>query len=183
MSSGKRIWLEAAHEEFAKNGPICLKIDLLSRIVSKSRSSFYNLFHDMETFEQELLDYSLEITSAFSAESANIERFFPDYARQMVKYKNMLFFNQQLFLRQHSDEQYRKTWEKVMDLVDDKAEVLWMKLVKLDNLPPAQREKFYLTIRTAAFVQLKYEDYNYENIYRVVSDINRSFGFLLPADQ
>jgi len=179
MADTKHIWFATAHAEFARKGENALKIDVLAKAVGKSRSSFYHLFGDMEEFTQQLMDYDLEITERFTDEGKSATNFFPEYAEIMIRYKDMLFFNKHIFLGRTSNKKYAETWEKIASRVDNKTEVLWMKLVNLEDLPPDEREKFYLTIRTAAFMRLQYDTYTYENLYKVVTDVNASFGFLM----
>ena len=179
MKLGKKIWLIIAHAEFAEHGPSMLKVDTIAKLVGKARSSFYHQFGDMEGFEEALIDYDLEMTRRFQEESNEIDVYFPDYANLIIKYKDMIFFNRHLFLLSDKKKKYEEAWNRVAELVDDKTEVLWMKLVNMEDLPSDQKEQFYLTIRTAAFMRLNYHDFTYENLYKVVTGVNESFGFLL----
>ncbi|MCP4122974.1 MAG: TetR/AcrR family transcriptional regulator [Bacteroidetes bacterium] len=179
MADTKHIWLATAHAEFARKGENALKIDTLAKAVGKSRSSFYNLFGDMEGFRDELIKYALEVTRNFAAEANVMERFFPDYGEVVIKYKDMLFFNKHIFLGRHKNKTYADTWELISKITENKTEELWMKMINLESLPPHQREKFYETIRTAAFMRLQYDEYTYERMYNNVIEINRSFGFLM----
>jgi len=176
---GKYIWLKTAHTQFAKYGESALRVDALSKVVGKSRSSFYHLFGDMENFKEALYDYALEVTRSFVEESKDIDVYFPDYGEVVIKYKDMLFFNRHLFLGRTTNARYAQLWKIISEITDNKTEELWMKMIDLENLPPRQREKFYKTIRTAAFMRLEYDEYTYERMHKNVIDINRSFGFLM----
>jgi AcrR family transcriptional regulator len=182
LSDGREIWLSTAHAQFARHGESTLKIDSLAQLVGKSRSSFYHLFGDMEEFFDALIVYDLQITKQFQKETKDLDAFFPDFANIMVKYKDMLFFNKQLFLGSKTNEKFNDAWEEVTKYTDNKTEELWMKLFNLQDLSPHEKEQFYLTIRTAAFIRLQYDSYTYDKIYEVVNDVNNSFKFLMKKN-
>ena len=179
MTDGRDIWLKAGHEQFAKHGEAGLKIDTLSQITGKSRSSFYHLFGDMENFMDELIKYALAVTKQFSEEAKGAQVYFPDYINIVLKYKDMIFFNRYLFLGYDSNEKYRAAWDIISETTEDKTEELWMKMINLEDLNPQERERFYKTIRSSAYMRMEYDNFTYENLYKNVTDINRSFGFLL----
>jgi AcrR family transcriptional regulator len=179
LKNGKEIWLKAGHAGFTRFGHDAIKTDRLARDVGKSRSSFYHLFGDREDFWNDLVEYALGITRQFSEETKDMQNFFPEYAESCIKYKDMIFFNRYLFLHRETDALCRSAWKRISDFVDDKTEELWMKMIDLDDLPKPQRERFYETIRSAAYMRLEYDDFTYDRIYNNIMEVNRSFGFLM----
>jgi len=176
------IWIKAGHHEFAKNGPEAIKIDSLAKSVGKSRSSFYHCFGDLEEFEEALIEYQISLCQKLAEDQKDIEEFFPVYMELMTENKDLVFFNKQLFIRQQDNPHYASTLKKTLGVVEDKISELWLKMVDLDSLPPHKAEQFYLLIRSAALARLSYESFTYDHLYKLIHDINSSFGFLQSTD-
>ncbi len=97
----KMCWLEAGYEMFIEEGPFNIKVEKLSRIVGKSKSSFYNLFPDLEGFLEELLDHHAQSLAHVNEEFTSCKSFDPEYIDKLVEHKKMLFFNKQLLINRH----------------------------------------------------------------------------------
>lgn len=59
-------WILAGYELFAIDGPTGLKVEVISRKVNKSKSSFYHHFADLEVFTEYLLNYHMERAKAIA---------------------------------------------------------------------------------------------------------------------
>jgi AcrR family transcriptional regulator len=53
-------WILEGYKIFSQEGSKGLKIEVISRKVNKSKSSFYHLFADIDCFMEELLTFHLE---------------------------------------------------------------------------------------------------------------------------
>src|SRR4051794_38203997 len=95
-------WIEAGYEIFSLAGPEALKIERLSRMVGKSKSSFYHHFADMEIFQEKLLEWHLKCAHQIAAKGKLCKTFIPDYVNVLVEVKQDLLFNRQLRIHRHN---------------------------------------------------------------------------------
>lgn len=177
MSNIKQPWIDAGYELFAKHGPDGLKIEVISRIVGKSKSSFYHHFADLEVFTAFLLRYHLDQSEIIIAKEKQCKNVVPELLHVLVEHKQDLLFNRQL--RVHRDvnefaECFQKTssevgaavlgiWAEALDLQDNSRLALMILRLSLEN--------FYL--------QITEETLTYEWLKKYVTDLQtmaREFG-------
>ena len=145
-------WILAGYELFADDGPQGLKVEVISRKVKKSKSSFYHHFADLEVFIEYLLDYHLERAKIIAQREGSCKNINPELINVLIDVKQDLLFNRQLRINR-SVESFNNCFEKSNKLVGEAILMLWAKEIELsDNLSIAQvvlglvLENFYLQI-------------------------------------
>lgn len=100
----KSVWLQHGYRLFAENGPSGLKVEILARIVGKSKSSFYHYFSDLEAFVSLLLKMHVARASEMvdQIELTQKENF--DYVAIALKFKEDILFHRQLRFHRHVSE-------------------------------------------------------------------------------
>lgn len=144
-------WIESAYRLFAFEGPGGLKVERLSKVVGKNKSSFYHLFSDLEVFTERLLAFHVDRAKIVSDKeaTANHER---ELVAVMVEHKIDLLFNRQLRIhREHSA--YEKCFNQTNKLSIPAVLPVWKKIIGLpESTSLAQMvlvlslENFYLQI-------------------------------------
>lgn len=138
-------WIEAGYELFAKEGPAGLKVELLARKVGKSKSSFYHLFADTDSFLQHLLDYHREQARRISAEAKHCEALVPDVIHLAIAIKTDLLFNRQL--RIHRDKPlYQQYAEEAANIFVEGFMGVWAASLGLEKNPVMARNVMNLTV-------------------------------------
>lgn len=152
MSNIKQPWIDAGYERFAKHGPDGLKIEVISRIVGKSKSSFYHHFADLEVFTAHLLRYHLERSAIIVEKENHCKNVIPELLHVLVDHKQDLLFNRQLRVHRSNPEFeacFQKTsaevggavlgiWAEALSLQDNSNLVLMILRLSIEN--------FYLQI-------------------------------------
>lgn len=96
----------------AENGFNRISIESIARSMSKSKSSFYHYFGDLELFIEDLLDHHEERSVLFAREISTCEHIRPDMVNIFVDYKTDLFFHKQLRINR-ANPTYKQCFEKV----------------------------------------------------------------------
>jgi len=182
MKRSKYIWIQAGYSLFAREGKTALNVDKIAKIINKSRSSFYHNFFNLEVFEEELFEYHFQQTKIFFKEGKKIDTLMPEYVQLMGRYKDWVFFQQQLFLIRHEDEKYINTFDRVRNVTEEKTALLWIKSAGLDKLPLPRVRQFFILVRETFYTRLNYDNYTPEILTDIINDINESFQFLLKDD-
>jgi AcrR family transcriptional regulator len=148
----KTPWILAGYELFAKEGLAGLKIEVLARMVDKSKSSFYHHFADMEVFMEFLLQYHIEQVKILAELERQCKNLIPDMLNLILEIKQDIFFNRQLRVNNHVPE-FRKCLEKVEKELEDTFLEIWSEALGLSGKPNLARmiyniavEKFYLQV-------------------------------------
>ncbi|NRB61825.1 MAG: TetR/AcrR family transcriptional regulator [Saprospiraceae bacterium] len=92
----KQVWIDAGYDIFASEGPQGLKVELLSRKVKKSKSSFYHHFADLDLFVDDLLAYHVKRGHLIVQAAQGCQRMNPDFLYVMLDHRQDLFFQRQL---------------------------------------------------------------------------------------
>lgn len=100
----KSVWLQHGYSLFAENGPSGLKVEILARLVGKSKSSFYHYFSDLESFialmHKKHIARALEMVAVI--EQAQTDH--PDYVSVALSFKEDILFHRQLRFHRHIAE-------------------------------------------------------------------------------
>lgn len=153
MINDKKLpWILSAYSLFAKEGPSGLKVEVLARQVSKSKSSFYHHFADLEVFTEVLLQYHLERSKAIAARERQCENLDPDLLHLLVEVKEDLLFNRQLRVNRRVPI-YKACFEKASQEVGTAILPIWADFLGLSDNPHLAQivlnqslENFYLQI-------------------------------------
>ena len=132
MNTKQQEWIEKSYLQVAEHGFGSLTVHSISRIVGKSKSSFYHYFGDLELFKQDLLDYHLERAKSFANEISKCEAIDPDFIHVFLKYKMDLFFHKQLRIFRN-EAIYHTYIEKAFDLYEAAVMEKWNEHFGLTN--------------------------------------------------
>lgn len=145
-------WILAGYELFALEGPKGLKVEVISKKVSKSKSSFYHHFADIEVFTEFLLKYHMERATEIAQRERACKNIDPELINLLIDVKQDLFFNRQLRVNR-TIESFKTCFETSNELVGEAFIMLWATEIGLaDNMNLAQLvlglalENFYLQI-------------------------------------
>lgn len=125
-------WILAGYELFAKNGPGAVKIEVLEKIVKKSKSSFYHHFADLEIFTDHLLTYHLERAGVIAKLEGACKNIDPELINVLTEVKIDLLFNRQLRIYRNNED-FRICFEKSSRLVAGSFLNLWANEIGLNN--------------------------------------------------
>jgi len=179
MGDTRKIWVIEGYKQFAMYGPGAVKIDRLSSLINKSRSSFYHNFGDWEGFEDSLLEYHHKQSKKLAKAIATIENLFPDYADVLSGFRDWTFFHRQMFLLQHRNKKFKKAFERTNGVTGAKSSELWCKEAGLSDIAQAKTGKFFVTVREAFFTRIEYNSFSAENYIKIVKELNQTFLFML----
>ncbi|MEM9446776.1 MAG: TetR/AcrR family transcriptional regulator [Verrucomicrobiota bacterium] len=152
MADLKQPWIDAGYELFAKYGPDGLKVEVISRIVGKSKSSFYHHFADLEVFTAFLLRYHLDQSEIIVEKEKQCKNVVPELLHVLVEHKQDLLFNRQL--RVHRDvKEFAECFEKTSSEVGAAVLGIWAEALGLEDnshlvlmILRLSLENFYLQI-------------------------------------
>lgn len=164
MSEEKIIkWIEVGYSIFAKEGLTGLKIEVISRQIKKSKSSFYHYFADMEIYLDSLLEYHTQqaklIAEKIKMECSNTE----DILKLMIKHKEDIFFHKQLRVNR-ANVLFKNCFEKAYSNISIAFLGYWTKEVDLSNNKQISKELL---------------DLIEENFYLSITEINFTYNWLL----
>jgi len=163
-------WILAGYELFAKEGPKGLKIEVMSRMVNKNKSSFYHHFADLEVFTEFMLKYHLEKAKIIAERGSNCKNVIPQLINLFLEFKEDLFFNRQLRINRN-DIEFKDCFEKTSKLVGDAMAGIWGEAIGLaDNSSLA---KIILSLSMDNFfLQITEETFSREWFSTFMDDIN-----------
>ncbi|MEQ9299568.1 MAG: TetR/AcrR family transcriptional regulator [Cyclobacteriaceae bacterium] len=152
MSDIKQPWINAGYELFSKHGPDGLKVEVISRIVGKSKSSFYHHFADLEVFTAHLLRHHLQRSDIIVEKESQCKNVVPELLHVLVEHKQDLLFNRQLRVHR-SNPEFEACFQKTSAEVGGAVLGIWAEALNLqDNSNLAlmilrlSLENFYLQI-------------------------------------
>lgn len=151
-NTGKELWLSVGYKIFAQEGLSGLKVESLARKVSKSKSSFYHHFGDLDLFKIELLNHHVEEAKTLAERAKKCKNVEPEIVNLMVEAKDDVLFNRQLRVHRNIGE-FKDCFEKASGLVEDAFLEVWSKDLGLGNQTHLGRiilnlivENFYLKV-------------------------------------
>ncbi len=174
----KQPWILEGYNLFSKDGPKGLKVEVISRIVNKSKSSFYHHFADIECFIEELLALHLERAKIIAERERSCKSIDPALINLLLEVKQDLFFNRQLRVNR-SNPAFKQCFGKANQLVGDAFLEVWTKEIGLENKPKLAEiffglvlENFYLQLTEETLTHEWLSDY-FKNIRLVVNEFNK----------
>lgn len=150
----KNIWILSGYETFALKGPSGIKIEPLAKKISKSKSSFYHFFADLEIFIEELLQYHLTQSRIIAQKELQAKNINPDLIDIIVSHKIDLLFNRQLRINR-DNKSYSEVLMKSNEIIGNAFVLLWIKdlniklsRIQLEAIFELALENFYLQINS-----------------------------------
>lgn len=125
-------WIQAGYTLFAKEGPQALKVEVMSRLVGKNKSSFYHHFADLEIYTSALLDYHLQRAKAVLKEEAACKTVDPELLQVLIKNKEDLLFNRQLRIHRHIPEM-AACFARTVDGMGEAIGGIWAEMLGLED--------------------------------------------------
>lgn len=169
LTDHKEPWILVGYDRFAKEGPGGLKIEVIARMVKKSKSSFYHHFADVEIFTGLLLDYHLERTHRIAQRELTCERIIPDLINVLLDVKQDLLFNRQLRVNRHNP-----AFNKCLEMSNQKVEGafldLWIRDIGLTDKTHLARPLFSLALENF-YLQLTEDVLTYDWLQRYFSGL------------
>jgi AcrR family transcriptional regulator len=173
-NDNKQIWITTGYELFAKEGLKGLKIEVISKKIQKSKSSFYHYFADLEVFIEFLLRFHEQRSKVIAEKEKLCKNLEPDLINLLVEIKLDLLFNRQLRIHRHLPA-FKACFEKSNREVENAFLSLWAKELGLSEKPHLAKnildvylENFYL--------QITEENLNYEWLSLYINNIQKFVG-------
>lgn len=180
MNKNKLIWVKEGYFVFGRKGPTGINIENLAKRLSKSKSSFYHYFGDMENFQELLLKFHLERAEQISKWGKACKNMDPDVINLLVETKDDLLFNKQLRLNIQNPlykDCFEKSFKKITDSYLDK----WNISIGFEQKPMLGKVILNLLVDNF-FLQVNDENLTYQwfheylkNLRTVIQQIQISF--------
>lgn len=172
-------WIKIGYKIFSKNGPEGIKVQTISKMLGKSKSSFYHFFSDKEIFIEALLNYHLERANLIIEKEKQCKNVNPELIEVLLEFKEDLLFNRQL--RIHRDVKvFKYCFEKINEMSATAIIGIWSEMLNLkDNSTSAilvlnlSLENFYLQI-TEETLTFKWLDNYTKDLKAMVESIQSS---------
>ena len=168
-ADNQKPWILAGYELFAKEGPQALKVEVISRIVQKSKSSFYHHFADLEVFTELLLSHHLQQARILADKERACERVVPDLLHILVAHKQDLLFNRQLRFNREVPA-FRSCFEQVNAEVGTAIVDIWAESLGLEERSHLALLVLNLSMENF-FLQITEESLNYEWLEAYIKEI------------
>jgi AcrR family transcriptional regulator len=110
---------------FAEEGPQNLKIEVMARLVFRSKSSFYHHFTDLDLFIEDLLALHLERAKTLAEAEKLCQNIVPDLVELLARRADDLFFQRQLRVHR-TNPSYGDCLQKVDRLFSGSLTRLWL---------------------------------------------------------
>ncbi len=162
-------WIEAGYELFSKEGPAALKIEQISRMVGKSKSSFYHLFADTGIFQEKLLQYHHKRAQEIAHRARTCKNLVPDMLNLLLEVKPDLLFNRQLRVHRANPE-FQQCFEKANGLVEEAFMGIWSEAFGLEEKPQVARNIMKMTMDNF-YLRITEENLNPEWLLAFLTDL------------
>lgn len=172
-------WIKIGYKIFSEKGPDGIKVQTISKVMGKSKSSFYHFFSDKEIFIEALLNYHLERATLIIEKEKQCKNVNPELIEVLLEFKEDLLFSRQL--RIHRDVKvYKDCFEKINQMSAEAILGIWSEMLDLkDNSASANMvfnlslENFYLQI-TEETLTFKWLDNYTKELKAMVESIQSS---------
>jgi AcrR family transcriptional regulator len=159
MKINKEYWVEKGYELFASHGQKDMKVEVLSRQLGISKSSFYHYFADMSVFMDILFDYHISRSRVIGEKFKQFKNIDTDFIHYLMSIKTDLLFVRQLKLVPTNPE-FTNCLMQTRGLMGADLFTLWVKEIGLENNLTAAKN-FFAVARDNFFLQLSAESINY----------------------
>jgi AcrR family transcriptional regulator len=171
MAENKEIWIKTGYEIFALQGENALKVEILSKKVGISKSSFYHHFADLEVFIEFLLQFHLHQSQILAEKERQVKNIDSELLLILVEHKIDLLFNRQL--RFHQDNKaYQKVLAESNRIIGHEFIHIWMKDAQL-TLSQKQLEGLYELALEKFFLQINPENLHYQWLSEFFKHLNQ----------
>ncbi len=124
-------WVFEGYQVFAIDGPNGLKVERISKLVGKNKSSFYHHFADLEVFVSVLLEHHIKQSIILGEKEANCTGK-DEFVQLMLEHKRDLLFSRQL--RIHRDnEEFEKCFCRTNEISIPNFIPIWSTMIGLEN--------------------------------------------------
>jgi len=169
MKAIEKPWILAAYKIFSEEGPSGLKVEVLSRIVGKNKSSFYHHFADLEVFIEILLDYHLDRAAIIAKQESECKNVVPELLLLILEVKQDLLFNRQL--RIHRDNlKFRKCFEQSSNMVAEAIIDIWSEMLGLAGNSQLALMVLKLSLENF-YLQITPESLNYDWLLNYMKEL------------
>lgn len=170
MSSDNKLpWILAGYDLFANHGPGGLKVEVIARLVGKSKSSFYHYFADLEIFTDVLLTYHLERAGFIAQQEKQCRQVDPDLLNLLLSVKQDLLFSRQLRVHR-SNVALKQCLEKTTKLVSEAIIGIWAAELGLANNSSLAQLVLNLSIENF-YLQLTAETLTYPWLAQYIQEL------------
>lgn len=165
----KTPWVLAGYEIFSKEGPQGLKVEVISRKVNKSKSSFYHHFADIEVFTEILLQHHLERAKYIVKKESLCQNIVPELLLVLLDFKQDLFFSRQLRIHRNIPA-FQECFERVNKEIGEAFLKIWAKELQLENQKQASLSVLEMVFDNF-YLQITEETLNYEWLLGYINQI------------
>ncbi len=151
-------WIIAGYQIFAYEGPTGLKIERLSKKISKNKSSFYHLFTDVEIFTDYLLKYHLEQAEIIAEKESNCLSK-EELIDVLIEHKIDLLFNRQLRIHREN-RNFEACFSKTSEMTVKSIIGIWSEIIDLKSNSYLAELVFKLSLENF-FLQITDETINH----------------------
>jgi len=169
MNEKRKEWVEKSYALVAESGFENLNLNSISRLVGKSKSSFYHYFGDLELFKMELLDYHVKQMNNFSAKISECENIYPSLINVFLEHQLDIFFHKQLRIHR-KEPTYKKHIEKIFQVYENAVLEQWNNYFGLNHQKLFSR-KFNKFISEHFFLSITHEEYTFDWLKNYLNQI------------
>ena len=172
----KQEWIIVGYNLIAKQGFEKVGVELISRAMEKSKSSFYNYFGDFENYTEELLSFHLSRNKIFIEKVSMIENLRPDFIKLVLEFKYDILFYKQSY--KHRDKNNFKevlnfSFSNYAKTIEEK----WVEYFGILN-NRAFIQKFHLIIAEHFLMQVNDENYTFEFVDNYLLELTSMLSLL-----
>ena len=160
----------AAYQLIGDKGLKNFSIESISRIMNKSKSSFYNHFGEMDLFIVELLNYHVDRSKLFGNDISTIKGIRPGLINILLEYKSDILFHKQLYLNRDNSK-FRDCIERVFSIYGQPIAEKWADYFEL-SLNRLFVEKFHRFIAEHFLLIIDSDNYNFSWIDNYLEELS-----------
>lgn len=161
-------WLKIGYDLFGLEGDEGIQVERLARILQLNKSGFYHYFGTKEIYLEQLMNYHLQIADNIKLEIQAANSFDPDFLQIMVKNKEYLQVQMQLFLNKRS-VLFRETFITAAAKCYGDILPLWADYLGLQNNPEFV-EKYFKMTRSVFFTQITPKNLNLSHLQNLAQE-------------
>jgi AcrR family transcriptional regulator len=169
MNEKRKEWIERAYALVAEDGFERLSVNSISRLVGKSKSSFYHHFGDLELFKTDLLDYHVKQVNIFSGKISKSDNIYPSLIHVFVEHQSDIFFHKQLRIHRRNPT-YKKHIENIFQVYENAVLEQWNIHFSL-NHQKLFSKKLIRFISEHFFLSITYEEYTFDWLKNYLNQI------------
>lgn len=177
MNQKKQKWVETGYNLIALQGFENVGVEMISRSMNKSKSSFYNYFGDYENYIEKVLSYHITRNKLFVTEILEIINLNPDLIDILLKYKTDIFFYKRLYTRRDKAE-FNSVLELSFSNYSKAIEEKWVVYLSLVKNRAFVR-KLHLYVAEHFLMIMNKDNYTFDWIEEYLKELTSMLGLLL----